>query len=178
MSKTLELAVGVFVVLGFLALFFLALWVSNIADLGNGQGYRITARFGNIGSLKERARVSLAGVRIGRVTDISIDRTTFEAVVGMEIDPGYELPEDTSASILTAGLLGEQYVGLEPGGAPDNLGDGDAIELTQSALVLERLIGQFLFNAGGGGSDSEQGAAEPQSGGDGLDLDTPPFPAN
>ena len=146
-SRGLELAVGVFVVLGLLALLFLALKVSDISGLSDAKGYKISATFSNIGSLKVRAPVTLAGVRIGRVTAINIDQETFEAVVELTVDPTYSLPTDTSASILTAGLLGEQYIGLEPGGMPDTLSEGDQIELTQSALVLERLIGQFLFQA-------------------------------
>ena len=111
------------------------------------KGYKISATFSNIGSLKVRAPVTLAGVRIGRVTAITIDQESFDAVVELTVNPTYELPSDTGASILTAGLLGEQYIALEPGGMPDTLSEGDQIELTQSALVLERLIGQFLFQA-------------------------------
>ena len=115
--------------------------------VGDDAGYRVQARFENIGSLKVRAAVAIAGVRVGRVTAIHIDKETFEAVVTLTLNPEYPLPLDTSASILTAGLLGEQYIGLEPGGDEQSLTEGDDIELTQSALVLERLIGQFLFRA-------------------------------
>ncbi|HXH04149.1 MAG TPA: outer membrane lipid asymmetry maintenance protein MlaD [Candidatus Competibacteraceae bacterium] len=146
-SKTMELVVGLFVALGLAAFLMLALKVSDIAALGDGNGYRISARFDNIGSLKVRAPVTLAGVRIGRVSRIDIDRQNYQAVVEMSIDRRYDqLPADTGASILTSGLVGEQYIGLEPGGAEDYLRDGDSIKLTQSALVLERLIGQFLSN--------------------------------
>ena len=116
-KKNLELAVGLFVVLGLAALFLLALKVSDIASLGEDKGYRVSARFENIGGLKVRAPVTLGGVRIGRVVGIDLDPQRYEAVVTLSIDPRYDhLPEDSSASILTSGLLGEQYVGLEPGG--------------------------------------------------------------
>ncbi len=148
----LELLVGLFVSLGFVALFFLAMQVSNLSlNLDQG-GYRLTARFGNVGSLRARAPVTMAGVRIGRVESIQFDQHTYEAVVVMRIDPQINaIPEDTIASILTAGLLGEQYIGLEPGSSPDFLQDGDEITHTQSALVLERMIGQFLFKKAGEG---------------------------
>jgi len=144
-SKTLEIWVGVFVALGFAALFVLAMKVSNISTLNNEQGYRIKVLFENIGSLKVRSPVTVAGVRIGRVEDISFDDKLYEAVVTLKILDRYHLPSDTSASIFTAGLLGEQYVGLEPGGADTNLKDGDRITMSQSAVVLEQIIGQFLF---------------------------------
>src|SRR3569833_2828621 len=143
--KTLEIWVGVFVVLGFAALFVLAMKVSNISTLNNEQGYRIKVLFENIGSMKVRSPVTVAGERIGRVEDISFADTQYEAVVTLKILDRYHLPSDTSASIFTAGLLGEQYVGLEPGGADTNLKDGDRITMSQSAVVLEQIIGQFLF---------------------------------
>ena len=149
--KTLEVVVGLFVALGLAALAMLAMQVSGISRWGGIEGYTISARFDNIGGLRERAAVSMAGVRIGRVTDIRIDPDTFEAVVEMTIESQYDnLPQDTSASVLTSGLLGEQYIGLEPGGALESLESGDSLKLTQSALVLERLIGQFLFRAAEG----------------------------
>src|SRR3569833_1699714 len=144
-SKTLENWVGVFVALGFAALFVLAMKGCNISTLNNEQGYRIKVLFENIGSLKVRSPVTVAGVRIGRVEEISIDNKLYEAVVTLKILDRYHLPSDTSASIFTAGLLGEQYVGLEPGGADTNLKDGDRITMSQSAVVLEQIIGQFLF---------------------------------
>lgn len=153
-GKKLELMVGLFVALGIAALLMLALKVSNIGGINEDHQFLIEARFDNIGSLKVRAPVTLAGVRIGRVESIKIDNTTFEAVVKLGIRSGYSLPADTSASILTAGLLGEQYIGLEPGGAEQNLNSGDRIKLTQSALVLERLISQFLYRAAEGGESS------------------------
>jgi len=146
-SKNLEIAVGTFMAISLIALFILAMRVSNLSALGMEKGYDITARFQNIGGLKQRSPVSVAGVRVGQVTGINFDNKTFEAVVRMRIYERYNtLPKDTSASILTSGLLGEQYVGLDPGGDPQPLGDGDQIRLTQSALVLEQFIGQFLYN--------------------------------
>ncbi|MGB0721278.1 MAG: outer membrane lipid asymmetry maintenance protein MlaD [Gammaproteobacteria bacterium] len=145
--RATEIAVGAFVAVGLVALFLLAMQVSNLASLGNNEGYTITARFENIGGLKVRAPVKSGGVRIGKVRAIHYDPERFEAVVEMHIDAAYEgFPEDTSASIFTAGLLGENYVGLEPGGAEDVLKDGGQIRWTQSALVLEQVIGQFLFS--------------------------------
>lgn len=147
-KNNLELAVGLFVVLGLAALFLLALKVSDIASIGEDKGYRVTARFENIGGLKVRAPVTLGGVRIGRVVGIDLDPQRYEAVVILSIDPRYDhLPEDSSASILTSGLLGEQYVGLEPGGMDIALKNGSTLKLTQSALVLEKLIGRMLTNA-------------------------------
>lgn len=149
-TRTLEIGVGLFVALGLAALLVLGMKVSNLSRLTEGDGYRITARFANIGGLKVRAPVTMAGVRIGRVTDIRFDNDAYEALVELTIQNTYDqLPEDTSASIYTAGLLGEQYVGLEPGAEEQFLTQGDEIRLTQSALVLERLVGQFLFNKAG-----------------------------
>lgn len=150
LSKTVEIAVGVFIALGLAALFVLALKVSGYSSLGGQNGYVVKADFDNIGSLKVRAPVTVAGVRVGRVVGIDLDPKTYEAVVKMALNPAYPLPEDTSASILTAGLLGEQYVGLDPGGAPQDLKAGDVIKLTQPALVLEKLLGQFLFQTAQG----------------------------
>ena len=144
-TKTLELAVGVFVAVGMAAFFMLAMKVSDITNLGNDKGYLVTASFENIGGLKVRAPITIAGVRIGRVIGIEFDEQTYEAVVAMSIDPKYDqLPVDSGASILTSGLLGEQYIGLEPGGSDSYLKEGDRIKLTQSALVIERLIGRLL----------------------------------
>ncbi len=146
-NSTLEITVGAFVALGFAALFMLAMQVSNLSALGDNKGYQVTARFQNIGGLKKRAPVTVAGVRVGRVLDIAFDNQSYEAIVTLGIEPRYStLPKDTSASILTAGLLGEQYIGLDPGGDPAFLKEGDEIRLTQSALVLERFISQFLYN--------------------------------
>jgi phospholipid/cholesterol/gamma-HCH transport system substrate-binding protein len=146
-TRTTEILVGAFIAAGCLALFFLAMRVSNLSAAANGDGYALMARFDNIGSLKVRSPVSMAGVRLGRVEAITFDQDSYQAVVTLRIDAGYDrIPADTFANIYTAGLLGEQYVALDPGGSPDYLGDGDQIEHTQSALVLERMIGQFLFN--------------------------------
>ena len=154
-SKGVEIGVGLFVALGLAALLMLAMKVSNLSESSVNDGYELTARFDNIGGLKVRSPVTMAGVRIGRVSEIGFDSQTYEAVVNLTIDSKYDqLPDDTSASIFTAGLLGEQYIGLEAGGSLQFLGDKDEIKLTQSAVVLEQIIGQFLYNraAQGGGS--------------------------
>lgn len=147
-SLGVEFMVGVLMLAGAAALFFLAMKASNFASIDDGKdGYNITARFDNIGGLKVRAPVTMAGVRVGQVRGIQVDAETFEAVVSMSIRQQYDrIPEDTFAKILTYGLLGEQYVGLDPGGSPDTLGEGGVINVTQSALVLEEVIGQFLFS--------------------------------
>ncbi len=153
-QRNLELTVGAFVAAGLAALLYLALQVSGVSRLVPGEGYTVEARFGNVGALRVGAPVTMAGVRIGQVTAIRLDETLFEAVVELTIDGRYDqLPQDTSASVLTAGLLGAQYVGLQAGGLDEYLGAGDRIELTQSALVLENLIGRFLTDLGddGGG---------------------------
>lgn len=149
MSKTrkLEILVGAFMALGFVALFFLAMQVSNLGTANTGDSYEVTARFDNIGGLKVKSPVTLAGVEVGRVKRIYYDKKDFRAVVVMGIYSQYdEIPDDTFAKILTAGLLGEQYIGLDPGGSPNNLKDGMEITMTQSALVLEDVIGQFIFS--------------------------------
>lgn len=145
--KAIEIGVGLFVVAGLAALFMLAMQVSNLGSMSDDQGYEIIARFENVGGLKVRSPVSVGGVRVGRVAAIDFDMSTFEAVVRMRLSQGYDkFPNDTSARIFTAGLLGEQYVALEPGGSEDVLKAGDEVRLTQSALVLEQIIGQFLFS--------------------------------
>jgi phospholipid/cholesterol/gamma-HCH transport system substrate-binding protein len=146
-NRTVELAVGIFVALGMAALFMLAMRVSNLTLVAGKEGYPLKARFESIGGLKVRAPVTLAGVGIGRVKAIDLDNTTYQAIVTMTIEsPKLKLPSDTSASIYTAGLLGENYVSLEPGGEETWLKPGAEIKLTQPAFVLERMIGQFLFN--------------------------------
>ncbi len=146
-QRVTEIWVGAFVAAGLAALFMLAMRVSNISAFADDEGYSIKARFENIGGLKVRSPVSMAGVRIGRVADIGFDAQTYEAVVTMRISGTYStLPKDTSASIFTAGVLGENYVGLEAGAQDKYLKEGDEIKITQSAVVLENLIGQFLFN--------------------------------
>lgn len=145
--KFLEILVGVFVAAGFGALAMLAFKVGTLGDAEVSNPYQISARFENIGGLKTKAAVTMAGVRVGRVADITFDPKRFQAVVTMHIDGRYnQIPTDSSAAILTSGLLGEQYIGMEPGGADENLKDGDALRTTQSAVVLEKLISQFLFN--------------------------------
>ncbi len=141
-----ETLVGLFVLLGIAGLVFLAVRAANLASFGDGGGYRVQARFDNIGGLKSRAPVRSAGVTVGRITTISLDGKTYQGVVTMEIDHAYKFPRDSSAKILTSGLLGDQYIGLEAGGDEKMLNAGDTIEQTQSAVVLENLIGQFLFN--------------------------------
>jgi phospholipid/cholesterol/gamma-HCH transport system substrate-binding protein len=156
-QRAIEIAVGAFMAAGLVALFFLAMQVSNLSTVEGDGSYRIKARFHNIGSLKVRAPVTLAGVRIGRVQAIDVDQGTYEAVVTLRIAKRYDrIPDDTFASIFTAGLLGEQYVGLDPGGSDQYLKDGDELVHTQSALVLEQMIGQFLFNKAGEGDFGKQ----------------------
>jgi len=143
--KSIDLLVGVFVLLGFGALLFLALQSANLASFTFGDTYVVRARFDNIGGLKARAPIKSAGVVVGRVAEIRFDDKRFQAEVMLALDTRYAFPKDTSAKILTSGLLGEQYIGLEPGGDEKNLAAGDAIAMTQSAVVLENLIGQFLY---------------------------------
>jgi len=145
-TKTVEIMVGVFVVAGMAALFMLAMKVSNISTLNDNNGYEVTAYFENVGGLKVRSPVTASGVNVGRVADIRYDDKLFEALVTLKLDRNYHLPVDSSASIFTSGLLGEQYVGLEPGGATDDLKNGDRIKITQSALILEQIIGRVLFS--------------------------------
>ena len=148
MSKTrvMEVLVGAFMAVGFVALFFLAMQVSNLGTVHTGDSYKMTARFDNIGGLKAKAPVTMAGVEVGRVLEIYYDPDDFRAVAVLGIYANYDrIPEDTFAKILTAGLLGEQYVGLDPGGSEDSLREGSEIAVTQSALVLEEVIGQFIY---------------------------------
>jgi phospholipid/cholesterol/gamma-HCH transport system substrate-binding protein len=144
--KGVETLVGLFVLLGALAILFLALRAANLGNVVSGDTYFITARFDNIGGLNVRAPVKSAGVRVGRVTAIVLDTKTYQGQVTMELEQGVQFPDDTSAKILTAGLLGDQFIGLVPGGSEKNLQPGGEIKLTQSAVLLENLIGQFLYN--------------------------------
>lgn len=147
MSRSaLDLWVGIFVVIGFAALMFLALRVGNVSGVDLSDAYTVNAEFDNIGGLKVRAPVKSAGVVVGRVNSISFDSGSYRAVVNMSVAQQYEFPRDTIASILTSGLLGEQYIGFDPGGDVEMLEEGDALMITQSAIVLEKLIGQFLFD--------------------------------
>lgn len=153
--KTIDIWVGIFMLMGFVALLFLAFRVGNLGAERNGETFTVEARFENIGGLKMKAPVKSAGVLVGRVTNIRFDGDKFQAAVTLAMDKRYAFPKDTSASILTSGLLGEVYIGLDAGGDEKKLAQGDRITLTQSAVVLERLIGQFLFSkAAEGTSDS------------------------
>ena len=143
---TLDLWVGIFVTIGLGAVVFLALKVGNLTSFNTAPGYRVEARFDNIGGLKLRAPVKAAGVAVGRVERIRLDPATYQAVVTIRIDHGFEFTADTIASILTSGLLGEVYIGLDVGGDTQLIADGGRIGKTQSAVVLEKLIGQFLFD--------------------------------
>jgi phospholipid/cholesterol/gamma-HCH transport system substrate-binding protein len=135
----------------------LAMQVSNLAVTGRGDSYVIAAAFENIGGLKVRSPVTVSGVRVGRVDAIDYDTHAYQAVVSLRIDSAYDtFPQDTTASIFTAGLLGEQYIALEPGGSMENLKDGDRVQLTQSALVMEQVIGQFLYSMTSKDSGSEE----------------------
>ncbi len=146
-SRILEISVGIFVAMGIAALLVLAVNVSNVSGFSAGKYYSITANFDNVSGLKERSAVSIAGVTVGRVTSIFVDPVSYEAVVEMKIDARFnDVPVDSSVGIYTAGLLGEKYVGIEPGGAPDVLEEGSVIRLTQSSIILEKLISQFLFS--------------------------------
>jgi phospholipid/cholesterol/gamma-HCH transport system substrate-binding protein len=149
-TKTSDTLVGLFVACGIAALFFMAMQISNLSSYSNEAVYTITAHFENSGSLKVKSPISVAGVHIGRVSNISIDKTSYEAVVEMQIKAQYQLPDDTSASIFTAGLLGEQYISLEPGGSEDYIQPNGIIDITQSAVVLEEIIGKFLFDKAAG----------------------------
>ena len=143
--KSIDLMVGLFVLLGFGALVFLALKAANLASFNLSETYDISARFDNIGGLKVRAPVKSAGVVVGRVSAIRFDDKQYQALGTLAMDKNYVFPKDSSAKILTSGLLGEQYVGLEAGGDKANLAASDTITMTQSAVVLENLIGQFLY---------------------------------
>lgn len=153
-TKTTELLVGIFIAAGIAALFVLAMQVSNMSSFTQGNSYQLTARFENIGGLKVRSPVTVGGVLVGRVSDIDYDNGRYEAVVTLTMDERYnQFPDDTTASIFTSGLLGEQYISLEPGGSEEYLADGAQIDLTQSALVLEKLVGKFLFNKAAEGGE-------------------------
>lgn len=144
--KSLDIWVGLFVLLGALALLFLALKAGNMSSISYEKTYAVETRFDNIGGLKPRAPVKSAGVVVGRVGDIKFDDKGYQAVVVLNLEERYKFPKDSSVKILTSGLLGEQYIGLEAGGDTDMLASGDKINMTQSAIVLENLISQFLYN--------------------------------
>ena len=162
------LGTGLFILLGFAALAYLATQTTSVANVHQGRSYIVKARFSNIGQLKERAPVKIAGVRVGSVQSIQLERGKMDALVTLSIDDKYnDIPDDTGAAIFTSGLLGDQYVGLQPGGSPENLKNGDEIVLTQSAMQLEDLIGKFLVNGGPKSSSSGSSGTPPKSGSSG-----------
>jgi len=170
MSKKTDFLVGLFVLLGILAAVFMMLQAGNLRTFSIGQTYHVIGKFENIGALKVRSPVKSNGVVVGRVSSIDFDNKVFKAVVGMDIEDGYQFPEDSSASIMTSGLLGEQYVGLTPGAEEKNLADNSEIIYTQSAVVLEELISKFLFSkaesegssaSGSGDAGQQQNASAP-----------------
>ena len=154
--KIIDVWVGLFVLLGAAAILFLALQAGNMSSLSFAETYTVTGKFDNIGGLKPQAPVKSAGVVVGRVGDISFDDKTYQALVRLDLDPSYKFPKDSSLKILTAGLLGEQYIGIEPGGELENLVDGDRINRTQSATVLEDLINQFIYSKASEGKESSE----------------------
>jgi phospholipid/cholesterol/gamma-HCH transport system substrate-binding protein len=154
--KTVDVWVGLFVLLGLAALLFLALKAGNMSTLSFTKNYAVTAKFENIGGLKPQAPVKSAGVVVGRVGDIKFDDKTYQAVVTLELDAGYKFPKDSSLKILTAGLLGEQYIGIVAGGDTNNLAAGDRITQTSSATVLEDLINQFIYSKAADGKESSK----------------------
>lgn len=145
-TRTVEIMVGLFVAAGIAAFVMLSMKVSNLASYGGDEGYNVKAHFENVGGLKVRSPVSAGGVRVGKVSDISYNNSQYVAEVTMTLEPQYKFPKDTSASILTAGLLGEQYIGLSPGAEEEDLVEGDIIDLTEPALVLEQVISQFIYS--------------------------------
>jgi phospholipid/cholesterol/gamma-HCH transport system substrate-binding protein len=158
--SAIDLWVGIFVAAGLAGLLFLALKVGNLASFNTAQTYQVYAKFANIGGLKARAPVKSAGVVIGRVADIRFDNESYEALVAINLDAAYQFPRDTTAKILTSGILGEQYIGLEAGGDGVMLKNGDRLRLTQSAVVLENLISQFLFSKAAEGREPAREPAQ------------------
>lgn len=146
--------VGLFVLLGLVALVFLALRAGNLSSFSFAPTYQVQARFDNLGGLKVRAPVKSSGVVVGRVAGVSFDNQRYQAVVTLDIEKSFQFPKDSSASILTSGLLGEQYIGLTPGGEEKMLAQGDTVQYTQSAVVLEELISKFLYNSAGSKKDN------------------------
>ena len=158
-SKKIDVWVGLFVLIGAAALLFLALKAGNLLSLNFGPTYDVTAQFDNIGGLKSGAPVKSAGVVVGRVAGIQFNNQTFQAKVTLALDQRYQFPTDTSAKILTSGLLGDQYLSLDPGASLKNLQNGGVIQNTQSAVVLENLIGQFLYNKAASSNSGSSNAA-------------------
>lgn len=167
--RSYAVGTGLFIVLGFLALAYLATQTTSLADFHEGATYELKARFTNIGQLKVRAPVKMAGVRIGSVDSIQLENNKLDALVSMSVDKRYnEIPDDSAAAVLTSGLLGDQYIGIQPGGSPSFLKNGDELILTQSALQLEDLIGKFLVGGNGSNGDKNNdagnGKASPDAG--------------
>ena len=160
-----DLWVGLFVLIGGAAILFLALKSANLLTLSFDSGYKVIAKFDNIGGLKQRAAVKSAGVVVGRVENITFDDKAYQASVNLAMESRYVFPKDSSLKILTSGLLGEQYIGIEAGASEKNMVAGDVIKQTQSAVVLENLISQFLFNKASEGK-AEPGAVPPPAAGD------------
>ncbi|WP_440965595.1 outer membrane lipid asymmetry maintenance protein MlaD [Massilia sp. GER05] len=154
--KSIDVWVGLFVLLGALSLLFLALKAGNMSTISFSKTYSITGKFDNIGGLKPQSAVKSAGVVVGRVGDIAFDDKSFQAIVRLDLNPAYKFPKDSSLKILTSGLLGEQYIGIEAGGDTNNLVEGDRITRTQSAAVLEDLINQFIYSKAAEGKDSSK----------------------
>ena len=166
--KIVDVWVGLFVIAGFAAVLMLALKAGNLASFNFSETYQVLAKFDNIGGLKPRAAVKSAGVVVGRVAKITLDEQTYEAIVTLAMEQKYSFPKDTSAKILTAGLLGEQYIGLEAGGDNAKLAEGGKIKVTQSAIVLENLISQFLYSKAAENKPVDGGTAGSASGGGGA----------
>ncbi|VXC31299.1 outer membrane lipid asymmetry maintenance protein MlaD [Massilia sp. 9I] len=154
--KTIDVWVGLFVLLGVASLLFLALQAGNMSTISFSKTYAVTGKFDNIGGLKPQAPVKSAGVVVGRVGEITFDDKTYQALVRLDMEPGYKFPKDSSLKILTAGLLGEQYIGIEPGGDTQTLVNGDRINRTQSATVLEDLINQFIYSKAAEGKEGSE----------------------
>ena len=155
-KQSLDIWVGLFVAMGLLALLFLALKAGNMSAFTFEPTYQVTARFDNIGGLKPRAPVKSAGVVVGRVAEIRFDDQTYQGTVVMTLETRYKFPKDSSAKILTSGLLGEQYIGLEAGGDENMIAQGSKLTQTQSAIVLENLISQFLYSKASDGAPSDK----------------------
>ncbi|KGI76851.1 outer membrane lipid asymmetry maintenance protein MlaD [Oleiagrimonas soli] len=155
--RSYAVGTGLFIVLGFAALAYLATQTTSLVNMSQGDSYTLKARFTNIGQLKDRAPVKLAGVRIGSVQSIQLEPAKLDALVTLSIDKRFnQIPEDSSASVLTSGLLGDQYIGIQPGGSPDSFKNGDEVILTQSAVQLEDLIGKFLVNGSPSDKDKDK----------------------
>lgn len=171
--RSYQIGSGLFILLGFAALAYLATQTTSVANFSQGPSYMLKARFNNVGQLKLRAPVKIAGVRIGSVESIGVDPAKLDAKVMLSIDKRYnEIPDDSSAAIFTSGLLGDQYVGIQPGGSPEMFKDGDEFVLTQSSMQLEDLIGKFLVNGSPSSKPADADAAA--AGKDGEHAATPP----